>query len=111
VLAPDFPQHLEDLGGQLAGRADDEGAEAIVLGPLSAVESFDYWNEESEGFTATRFGGAEDVSSLESEGNGRSLDVGENLEVGRAEAGSGRLAEWKICKVLYARRFGVLLQS
>jgi hypothetical protein len=78
---------------------------------LGAVESFDDWNEESEGFTTTSLGGAEDVSSLEGEGNGRSLDVGENLEVGRAEAGSGRFAERKVCKVLYARRFGVLSQS
>jgi len=111
VLAPDFPQHLEDLGGQLAGRADDEGAEAIVLGPLGAVESFDDWNEESEGFTATSFGGAEDVSSLEGEWNGGSLDVGENLEVGRPKTGSGCLAERKVYKVLYARGFGVLSQS
>ncbi|KAJ0161195.1 hypothetical protein CTA2_6617, partial [Colletotrichum tanaceti] len=85
VVAADLAQDLEDLGGQLAGRGDDEGAEAVVLGPSRAVELLEDGDDEGERLSAAGLGGAEDVGALEGEGHGARLDVGEGLERGRSE--------------------------
>ena len=65
VVPANFPQHVEDLNGQLSGRADYEGAEPVVLGPSCVVELLENGDEESEGLAAAGLGGTEDVVALE----------------------------------------------
>ncbi|GJD00511.1 hypothetical protein ColKHC_09336 [Colletotrichum higginsianum] len=96
VVAADLAQDLEDLGGQLAGRGDDEGAKAVVLGPSRAVQLLEDGDDEGERLSAAGLGGAEDVGALEGEGHGARLDVGEGLEVGFVQAGLGRFAEGEV---------------
>jgi hypothetical protein len=65
VIPPNLPQHLKNLDGQLSGRADDEGAKPVVLGPLCLVQLLENWNEESECLAGARLGGAKDIVALE----------------------------------------------
>lgn len=64
VMPPNLPQHVKDLHRQLAGRADDKGAEAVVLGPFCVVELFEDGYEKGESFAAACPGGTEDVFAL-----------------------------------------------
>jgi hypothetical protein len=86
VVPTNLAEDFKDLDGEFAGGGEDEGPETIVLGPLRAVKLFEDGNQESEGLSAARLGGSEDVVALEGEGNGLSLDVGQNLEVRGLEA-------------------------
>ena len=74
------------MDGEFAGGGEDEGAEAIVLGPLCAVELFEDGDQEGEGLSTARLGGSEDIVALEGEGNGLGLDIGQDLEVRGLEA-------------------------
>ncbi|KAF3803857.1 ATP-dependent RNA helicase DBP4 [Colletotrichum gloeosporioides] len=93
VVAADLAQDVKDLRGELAGRGDDEGAEAVVLGPSRAVELLENGYNEGEGLAGAGLCGAKDVVALEGEGHGAGLYVGEGLEVGFLEACGGRFAE------------------
>ncbi|KAL3295314.1 ATP-dependent RNA helicase dbp4 [Colletotrichum asianum] len=114
VVAADLAQDVKDLRGELAGRGDDEGAEAVELGPSRAVELLENGDDEGEGLAGAGLCGAEDVVTLEGEGHGAGLDVGEGLEVGFLEACGGRFAEGEFGKgcefalgVLYAGEVSV----
>lgn len=108
MVPPDLAEHIEDLDGQLAGGADDQGAEAVVLGPAGAVELFEDGDEEGECLAAARLSGAEDVVALEGEGDGGALDIGQDFEVGGAQAGCGGVAEGEVGEVLDVGGLGVL---
>ncbi len=111
MVSANLPQHIKDLDGQLSGRADDEGAEPVVLGPSCVVELLENGDEESERLSATSLGGTEDVVALKGEGNRGSLDIGEGLEVGGAKAGGGGLAEGKVGELFDVGRLGVLAEN
>ena len=108
MISTDFPQDLEDLDGELAGRGDDESAEAVELRPLCAVKLLEHRYEESQRLPAARLGGAEDVLVLESQWDAAGLDVGEGGEVRGLDASGGRLGERQIGKAFDLGRFGIL---
>ena len=93
VAAADLAQDLEDLNGELTGRRNDQGAEAIVLGKLVAVEALEDGDEEGQGLAAAGFGGGEDIAPLERKGYGARLDVGQGFEVRGLEAGEGLVGD------------------
>jgi hypothetical protein len=72
------------------------------------VELFEDGDEEGEGLAAACPGGAEDVLALQGEGDRCSLDIGQDLEVGGAQAGGGRFAEGEVGELLDVGRLGVL---
>ncbi len=108
MVPPNLPQHIKDLDGQLSGRADDEGPEPVVLGPSCVVQLFENGDEESERLAAAGLGGAEDVVALEGEGDRGSLDIGQDFEVGGAQAGGGGFAEGEVGELVDVGRLGVL---
>jgi len=99
------------LDGQFAGWADDKGAEAVVLGPSFAGELLEDGDQESERLSAAGLRGTEDIFSLEGERDRGALNVGEDFEVGCAEAFRCGLAEGEVAKILEVGRFGVLLNE
>lgn len=97
------------MDGQFAGRADDEGAEAVVLGPSFAGELLEDRDQEGKRLSAAGLGGSKDIFALKGEGDRGALDVGEDFEVGCAEAFSCGLAEGEVIEGLEIGGFGVLL--
>lgn len=91
-------EDLEDLGCELAGGGNDEGAEAVEGGPFLAVEELKYRDEEGEGLPGAGFGGAEDIAALQGYWEGSALDVGEGLEVGLVQAAGGLAGEGELCE-------------
>ena len=108
MFPADLAQDLEDLDGELASGGDDEGAEAVELGPLCAVQLVQHGDEERKGLSAAGLGGAENVVVVKGEGDGSGLDVGAGGEVGGLEAGGGGLGEGEVGKGLGFRRLGIL---
>ena len=108
MMPSDLPQDLESLYCQLARWREDQGAQAIELGPLRPVQLFQHGYQESQRLAAPRLGRAEDVGALEGEGDSASLDVGRGFEKGVAEAVGRGLGERKISKS-FAGRLRILL--
>jgi len=63
---------------------------------LCAVERLENGDEEGECFAAACLRCAENVFPLQGKWDGGSLNIGEDFEVGGAQAGGGRFAEGKI---------------
>lgn len=99
VFPADAAEDLEDLGGELAGGRDDEGAEAVEGGPFFAVEELKHGDEEGEGLSRAGFGGAEDIAALQGWQEGPALDVSERLEVRLVQTIGSLLGEGELGKV------------
>ena len=74
---------------ELAGRGDDDGADARFL-LAEGCEADDKGQAEGEGFAAARLGDANQVARGEEEGPGGGLDGGWFFEVGEEGAVLGR---------------------
>lgn len=85
---------------QLASWRDDERPKAVLLSPPLAQQDLEDGDEERERLARSGPRSAEDVLSLESEGETALLDVGHACVVGRFESGEGLAREGEVAKLL-----------
>lgn len=91
MISADFAEDLEDLHRQFARWRNDQRTEAVVLGPLSAVQLLEHGNQKGQCLAAASLGGAENIIVLEGEGDAAGLNVGEGLEMRGRETLGRRL--------------------
>jgi hypothetical protein len=73
------------------------------------VELLENGDEEGECLAAPCLGGSEDVFPLESKRDRSSLDIGQDFEVGGAQARCGGFGEGEVGEFLDVGRLGVLI--